>query len=158
MLTVIRRYLGSPQPPEVDFRLRLSDGETNAEAEANQGMTLKAGDKLLLCTDGLTDLVKDHEIQEILKTQPMEKAAQTLIDLANDRGGHDNITVILIQAPEMTLPVPAGFPIRRVAIGCAGGILLALLIAVTTPKRRICFFQPWNKQGYRAREDPPGLC
>lgn len=125
---VIRRYLGSPQPPEVDFRLRLSDSETNAEAEANQGMALKAGDKILLCTDGLTDLVKDHEIQEILKTQPMDKAAQSLIDLANERGGHDNITIILIQAPEMTLPIPAGFPTRRVALGCAGGILLALLI------------------------------
>jgi serine/threonine protein phosphatase PrpC len=125
---VIRRYLGSPQPPEVDIRLRLSDSETNAEAIANQGMALKSGDKLLLCSDGLTDLVKDHEIQEILKTQPMETAVQTLIDLANERGGHDNITIILIQAAEMTLPIPAGFPIRRVAIGCAGGILLALLI------------------------------
>ncbi|MEJ5202978.1 MAG: hypothetical protein WHV66_12165, partial [Anaerolineales bacterium] len=99
-----------------------------AEAIANQGMVLKSGDKLMLCSDGLTDLVKDHEIQEILKTQPMETAVQTLIDLANERGGHDNITIILVQAPEMTLPIPAGFPIRRVAIGCAGGILLALLI------------------------------
>ncbi len=61
------------------------------------------GDVLLLCTDGLTNLVKTGELQETLKGLPsaatpkdLEKAADGLIELALDRGGQDNITLILV--------------------------------------------------------------
>jgi protein phosphatase len=97
---VIRRYLGSPEPPEVDFRLRLYDSETDALAEGNQGMPLFPGDTLLICSDGLTDLVWNDEIGEIIRTKGnLKSAAQSLVDTANQRGGHDNITVVLISAP-----------------------------------------------------------
>jgi serine/threonine protein phosphatase PrpC len=96
---VIRRYMGSPNPPDVDFRLRMSPRETDAQAIANQGMALKVGDILLLCTDGLTDLVANEEIAQKLNTLPVEAALQALIELANQRGGHDNITVVAIHVP-----------------------------------------------------------
>ena len=97
---VIRRYLGSPEPPEVDFRLRLYDSEPDIQAEGNQGMPLYPGDTLLLCSDGLTDLVWNDEIGEIIRTKgTLKAAAQGLVDTANQRGGHDNITVVLISVP-----------------------------------------------------------
>jgi protein phosphatase len=97
---VIRRYLGSPEPPEVDFRLRLYDRETDALAEGNQGMPLFPGDTLLICSDGLTDLVWNDEIGEIIRTKGnLKSAAQSLVETANQRGGHDNTTVVLISAP-----------------------------------------------------------
>jgi protein phosphatase len=97
---VIRRYLGSPEPPEVDFRLRLYDSETNALAEGNQGMPLYPGDTLLICSDGLTDLVWNDEIGEIIRTKGnLKSAAQGLVDTANQRGGHDNTTVVLVSVP-----------------------------------------------------------
>jgi len=96
---VLRRYLGSPNPPEPDFRLRLSPNETKAQSEANQGLQLLTGDILLLCSDGLTDLVNKEEIMSALKSLPREKALDSLIDLANQRGGHDNITVIVLEVP-----------------------------------------------------------
>lgn len=99
---VIRRFLGSPQPPEVDVRLRLEDHETDEEAQANQGMTLLDEDMVLLCSDGLTDLVGDDEIAMALYSRPVEEAAEFLIKLANTRGGHDNITLIIIQVPHHT--------------------------------------------------------
>jgi protein phosphatase len=97
---VIRRYLGSPEPPEVDFRLRLYDSETDALADGNQGMQLYPGDTLLICSDGLTDLVWNDEIGEIIRTRSgLKAAAQGLVEMANQRGGHDNITVVLISVP-----------------------------------------------------------
>lgn len=105
---VIRRYLGSPHPPEVDFRLRLYDSEADALAEGNQGMQILPGDTLLICSDGLTDLVWNDEIAEIIRSRgTLKNAAQALIETANHRGGHDNTTVVLISAPrDLQLMVP----------------------------------------------------
>jgi protein phosphatase len=97
---LIRRFLGSKQPAIPDFRLHLRPGESDQQAVANQGMRLEPGDSLLLCSDGLTDLVSDDEINAALGNQPLQKALDGLIELANKRGGHDNITIIGIQIPE----------------------------------------------------------
>jgi len=121
---VIRRFLGSPQPPIVDVRLRLEAGESDERAERNQGMKLQKGDLLLLCSDGLTDLVPDDEIRQILQERPREEAAGVLLDLACQRGGHDNITLILIQVPgRISLARRA----RRPAISCLAFVALAAL-------------------------------
>lgn len=118
---VIRRYLGSPQPPEIDFRLRLKSGETDESALNRQGMTLLPDDVLLLCSDGLSDLVTDDEIKRVLATQQPENAVTHLIDLANKRGGHDNITIILLQVPPEK---PVIKKRTRLVVGC----LLVLLV------------------------------
>jgi protein phosphatase len=99
---VIRRYLGAPQPSEVDFRLRLEKGENDSQAEKNQGARLLPGDKLLLCSDGLTDLVKEDEILQAIRraADKHNKGLGALVDLANQRGGHDNITVVLLAVPD----------------------------------------------------------
>jgi len=97
---VIRRYPGSPVPPEPDFHMNLFDGEGANHSENNQGTLLQPNDVLLLCTDGLTDLVWNDEILEVIRTKPtLKEASRALVDLANSRGGHDNITVVLIGAP-----------------------------------------------------------
>lgn len=55
-------------------------------------------DQMLLCSDGLTNMVEDQEIKDILSTNKLaEEKIDTLIDVANDRGGLDNITIILVQ-------------------------------------------------------------
>jgi PPM family protein phosphatase len=130
---VIRRYLGSPDPPEPDFRLKFFDSEGDRHAEENQGVQILPEDVILLCSDGLTDLVWNDEILETVRTRPnIKEAARALIDLANSRGGHDNITVVLIA-------VPSDFKIvvkknRRIdwlpwAVGGVAGIIVVLLAA-----------------------------
>jgi serine/threonine protein phosphatase PrpC len=59
--------------------------------------SLKKADRILLCTDGLTDMVDDKQIAAILKTEcDPQTACKTLIKAANDAGGHDNITTLII--------------------------------------------------------------
>lgn len=58
---------------------------------------LKKGDRLLLCTDGLTDSIDDKAIAAILAgKQQCKEACQALVDVANAAGGHDNITVVIV--------------------------------------------------------------
>ncbi len=97
---VIRRHLGGLKLPDVDFRLRIDKNESDDESLNNQGFNLQPGDTILICSDGLTDLVWDDEIlQNIRSKKDLKSAAETLVNLANARGGHDNITVILLSMP-----------------------------------------------------------
>ena len=58
---------------------------------------LKAGDRILLCTDGLTNLLEDEEIFTVIRyTSSLQDAAERLVKMANDHGGTDNISVVLI--------------------------------------------------------------
>lgn len=62
-----------------------------------QPIEFRLGDRLLMCSDGLTEEVSDHLIAELLKTtRACEKVTLKLIDSAKDNGGRDNITVIVI--------------------------------------------------------------
>ena len=102
---VIRRYLGSLKLPEVDFRLKLNDSDNSVQAQKNQGMILQPDDTLLLCSDGLTDMVWADEIQQTLLAADSPKTAvQKLVAQANERGGHDNITVIVMTVPKLRPP------------------------------------------------------
>ncbi len=56
------------------------------------------GELVLLCTDGLTDMLTDEEIEKILRsTSDLQETAKMLIESANNRGGKDNITVVLFR-------------------------------------------------------------
>jgi serine/threonine protein phosphatase PrpC len=59
-------------------------------------LPLEAGDRLLLCSDGLTNMVPDDQIASTLAAITPEEAAWTLIEQANRAGGHDNITVVVV--------------------------------------------------------------
>ncbi len=60
-----------------------------------QTQDITAGDRILLCSDGLTEEVPHDEIATHLKSATLEQAAQALIDAAKEHGGSDNITVII---------------------------------------------------------------
>jgi len=84
-----------------DLRHVLTDamggwaGEPDIEI---QNYLLMDGDVVLLCTNGLTDLVEDDRIAAVLRerqSQQLDAQCQTLVDLALERGGPDNITTVL---------------------------------------------------------------
>jgi PPM family protein phosphatase len=70
---------------------------------------LRAGDTLVLCSDGLSGMIKDAEIKEVLlgTSSPME-ACRELTERANAAGGHDNITVLVVEFDGPGLKPPDG--------------------------------------------------
>lgn len=59
--------------------------------------SVEVEDILMMCTDGLSDLVSFEEMQEIMSQYPEEEIAALLVKKAKQKGGHDNITVVLIR-------------------------------------------------------------
>ena len=83
---LITRALGAEEEVEVDTLV----------------LPVEAGDRLLLCSDGLTDMVPEANIGEILTDSPgdPEKPARTLVSAALDAGGSDNVTVVVVDVKQ----------------------------------------------------------
>ena len=60
-------------------------------------LPLEAGDRLILCSDGLTTPLSDAEIQEIADRYPPQRASEALIQAANERGGPDNVSALVVK-------------------------------------------------------------
>jgi serine/threonine protein phosphatase PrpC len=103
---------------------------------------LQNGDTFLVCSDGLSGQVSDHEMGAVASVLPPAEACRFLIDLANMRGGPDNITVVIVRlggsAPDANGVVPTsgrkrgafGAPVPLWPIALLGGTLLAIAAIV----------------------------
>ncbi|MFN2241112.1 MAG: Stp1/IreP family PP2C-type Ser/Thr phosphatase [Anaerolineae bacterium] len=91
---LVTRALGSKPAVDVD----LFEGE------------IGRGDTLLLCSDGLTGRVEDHEIAAIVRAHPPTEAARLLVAAANERGGSDNITVLIVSTEKEAAAAVAAVP------------------------------------------------
>jgi protein phosphatase len=97
----VRRGLLSPEEAEqselANVIVRALGAESTVEVDLDD-LWLNEGDQILLCSDGLTRMVPDAQIAPVL-TEPYtaQQACERLVELANEHGGQDNITVILIR-------------------------------------------------------------
>ncbi len=94
---MLTRSLGPAPSVEVEFK-QLNDG-------------VLPNDKFLLCSDGLYNLVSEAEIAELVNKHSTDDATQFLIDLANERGGSDNITIIIVDSQKYSTPSVKSQPI-----------------------------------------------
>ena len=118
---IIRRSLGTVENVTVD--LVMMSGENN---HFWQGMPLRKEDTILICTDGLTDMISDYDVQLSLEehTTQMSDLVVELIDKANHAGGKDNTTVMTIKTaenfvPNRMMPIPPSLKpvVQRVNLG-----------------------------------------
>ncbi|HET6334811.1 MAG TPA: Stp1/IreP family PP2C-type Ser/Thr phosphatase [Polyangiales bacterium] len=59
-----------------------------------------AGDRFLLCSDGLSEYVQPNDLLKTFRERPDEVVSEALVDLANERGGQDNITALIVKIPD----------------------------------------------------------
>ncbi len=102
----ITRALGVA--PEVEIELRP------------QPVVQVTGDTFVLCSDGMSDMLEDQEILAIVGTEPPAQAVGRLVDLANARGGHDNITVAVLRAREGAVASTGALPPTVAQTGVSG--------------------------------------
>jgi protein phosphatase len=116
--------------PQRSLIMRALQGSTDADPDLAMHDALR-GDRYLLCSDGLTDVVGDEAVHQILSTVPdAEDAVSQLITLAIRNGGPDNITCIVADVVEIPGPVPPTTD-ARLAGAAAGGDISTLLRAAT---------------------------
>ncbi len=96
-------------------------------------VALLAGDRLLLCSDGLTAMVTEDQIQAIVEAAPdAQDAANRLVRAANRAGGIDNITVVVLDLAEGEgVSLPGARPVRRRRAVSARKLLVRSVVALT---------------------------
>lgn len=108
---VVKRYLGGQESVNPD--LLIKDPATPQAAAQKGPLTLQPGDRIMLCSDGLNDVVSDEEILAILTKQPdPQRASQELVKAALDAKGSDNITTVVLAVAGGATPVAAAAPPR----------------------------------------------
>lgn len=81
--------------PDKNIITRAMGVKDEAEADFYE-FRIKRGDKILMCTDGLSNMVEDEDMFGLVKgSRDVVEAVQMLIDRANSNGGRDNIGVVL---------------------------------------------------------------
>ena len=79
---------------------RMADGRPLVPDVLAEPLYIEASDALVMCSDGLHDLLEDWEIGQVVAGREPSEAAQELVRLACERGGHDNVTVAVVVAGE----------------------------------------------------------
>jgi protein phosphatase len=77
--------------------------DSGAQADV-KSLTVKRGDSFLLCSDGLSDLVSDEQIAEVMgKLKDAGRCCERLVEMANEAGGFDNITSVIVHAEVLSI-------------------------------------------------------
>jgi PPM family protein phosphatase len=131
--SVITRALGPEPEVEIDTR----------------SYRARDGDVYLLCSDGLTTMVPDERLAGILLAHPrLRDAGEALIAAANEAGGRDNITVVLLRVEEVQMAGAGGSSLPDGPVTLTGIPALPANASVTEPPRAISPLEP--------RHPPPG--
>jgi len=117
---VLTRALGTGEPPEPDYWLLPAGAE----------------DRLLICTDGLTRELADHEISRVLASvDDPQEAAALLVQEALERGGRDNVSAVVVDVATATAPEQSHATAPRSAPDLGPHLWDEMLNGATVPRR-----------------------
>ncbi len=124
--------------------LRSLGPDSTVDVDIEGPHPIRPGDTFLMCSDGLTGVVSDYEIGAVTSVMCPAEACDFLVELANLRGGPDNITVLIVRAgtddgaPEEATPVaakpkprkPVPWPLSVLVLGILLGIISVMLQSI----------------------------
>lgn len=116
--------------PNRSIITRALGTDANMTADAFEVLA-QPGDRLLICSDGLTGMLEDQRIGDLLTAyRDPEVTAKALVAAANDAGGGDNITVVIVDIQEEDAERPsAAASLGKVVLSVLGWLLVAALLA-----------------------------
>jgi protein phosphatase len=140
-----------------DFRKNVITRSLGPDAEVEVDVEgphpLQPGDQFLICSDGLCNLIPSEEMGAVLTTFPPDEAAKFLVEMANLRGGPDNITCVIVQVPDESGPRRAlrtqsplsklraiPWPLLTLAVGLFLAVLAVLLKASGQDEPAVALF------------------
>ncbi|MEM7413385.1 MAG: Stp1/IreP family PP2C-type Ser/Thr phosphatase [Myxococcota bacterium] len=112
---------------------------------------LRAGDVFLLCSDGLSGVVRDEEIADVLRREAPAEAVRSLVDFANERGGPDNVTVQIARIPGESGGAGANERERRIRALSLAVVAVALLLSLAL------VWALWQQLGGASDVEPPAV-
>jgi PPM family protein phosphatase len=112
---VLDRSLGSDTEPRMDLQ---------------EPLRLHVGDRLVLCSDGFSNMVPDAELAEIFQARDLDQAVQRGIGVALLRGGPDNTTIGAVQIGELAAPGGDHQGLVRAAVTAVVALLIGLLLGL----------------------------
>jgi PPM family protein phosphatase len=137
--------------PNASVLDRAIGSQPSVMVDISKPWQLKAGDAILLCSDGLSSYVSDAEIASVLRSQaPVQEVPERLIKLALQKGGADNVTVQVIQygrRQETRLSAPRFLPPFFQLVG-------ALVLGATLSAAAISLYLPVTESGFQTQQSP----
>ena len=133
--------------------LRSLGPDSFVEVDVEGPHPIRPGDIYLLCSDGLTGMLSDYEIGAVAAALPPPEACEVLVELANLRGGPDNITVLIVRVggspvaadgaddprPRPKRPRPIPWPLTTMVVGIALALLSVVLMTSNLPGGKQAF-------------------
>lgn len=86
-----------PQRHAIYQALGMQEEDIEPEPYISEKQNAQEGDLLLLCTDGITDMITEAEIEEILLDKMIQNKVEVIVDKAMENGGKDNITALIVE-------------------------------------------------------------
>ncbi len=135
---------GAKTHPRRNVITRSLGADGNSEPETQEPIALFKDDKFILCSDGLTSYIDGDELKNIVESKPSQQACGQLINIANERGGRDNITVQIIRVVKgKKQPIKIPYDLKKYALPAAVS-LLVLCVMITAFVFRSYFFSTTN--------------
>jgi len=154
------------QPDEANLRVpknvitRSLGPDPSVEVDIEGPLPVESNDVYLLCSDGLSGLVTDPELGAFAGNFHPKDACRYLIQLANLRGGHDNITVVIVRIGAWVEPDSAqDVPVQASPTinGASPGGLKSVLAGLFRGKQRAQAPEPVEEHLYRSADCPVGV-
>lgn len=101
---------------KIDCYIGIPKERMSRDFVNHNSFMLCKGDRILICSDGLSDVIPEDEINRLMSAETVREASRNLVDTALELGGKDNVTVIVAEAMDDDLPEPNASQLAKMSM------------------------------------------